>query len=83
MRNLRHAGVAELRLGRHHEPVRAVELADGEKAPVLRAYLARWGFEVGRFFPGLGKDPTDAALAAIAADFPVFRLLAASAPDAA
>lgn len=83
VRNLRHAGVAELRLGRHHEPVRAVELADGEKAPVLRAYLARWGFEVGRFFPGLGKNPTDAALGAIAADFPVFRLLAASAPDAA
>ena len=37
----------------------AVELADDEKAPVLRAYLKRWKFEVGVFFDGVGPDSSD------------------------
>lgn len=74
VRNLRAAGEAELRLGRGCERMRAVELADDDKPAVLRAYLARWLFEVKAFFPGLGPDASDAALRAVAGRYPVFRV---------
>ena len=74
VRNLRAAGGGELRVGRRIEPFTADEMADVDKVPVLRAYLDKWGWEVGRFFPGITKDSSDAELAGIAADFPVFRL---------
>jgi len=74
VRNLRVAGAGELRLGRRAEAFEAVEVADADKAPVLRAYLDKWGWEVGRFFEGVTKDSDDEALARIAPDFPVFRL---------
>ena len=76
VRNVRHAGVAELRVGRRGTTVTVAELADAEKGPVLRAYLKRWGWEVGRFFEGVDRDATDAELAAIAPQFPVFALTA-------
>lgn len=72
VRNLRAAGEGELRLGRRVEGFRATELADADKLPVLRAYLQRWGWEVGQFFEGVDKASTDAELAAIAPGFPVF-----------
>jgi len=72
VRNLRAAGKGELRLGRRVEGFRADELADADKLPVLRAYLRRWGWEVGQFFEGVDKDSTDEELAAIAPGFPVF-----------
>jgi deazaflavin-dependent oxidoreductase (nitroreductase family) len=74
VRNLRAAGGGELRLGGRSEPFRAVEIDDAQKPPVLRAYLARWRFEVGRFFEGLGATPSDEELRAIAAGYPVFRI---------
>jgi deazaflavin-dependent oxidoreductase (nitroreductase family) len=75
VRNLRAAsGEAELALGRHTWSVTAVELADDVKLPVLRAYLKRFGWEVGAFFENLTKNSTDAELAAVAPDFPAFRL---------
>jgi hypothetical protein len=74
VRNLRAAGQGELRLGRRREPFRAIELADADKPPVLRAYLARWRFEVARFFEGIGATPSDAELGAVAAGYPVFRI---------
>ena len=74
VRNLRAANGGELRVGRRIEPFTAEEMADADKVPVLRAYLDKWGWEVGRFFPGITKDSTDAELAGIASDFPVFRL---------
>jgi len=74
VRNLRVAGEAELRLGRHTERVAATELRDEEKPELLRAYLKRWWFEVGRFFQGVGPKAPDADLARIAPDHPVFRL---------
>jgi deazaflavin-dependent oxidoreductase (nitroreductase family) len=74
VRNLRAAGHGELRVGRRIEPFTAVELPDEDKVPVLRAYLDKWGWEVGRFFPGITKDSPDADLAGIASGFPVFRL---------
>lgn len=74
VRNLRAAGGGELRLGRRVERFTAVELDDTAKAPVLREYLRRWGWEVGRFFEGITADATDAQLADIAPGFPAFRL---------
>ena len=75
VRNVRAAGGAlTLIRGRHREPFRATELPDDAKAGILRAYLARWKFEVGMFFDGVGPDSTDAELSAIADRHPVFRL---------
>ncbi|WP_433666061.1 nitroreductase family deazaflavin-dependent oxidoreductase [Nocardia sp. CA-136227] len=74
VRNLRVAKTGELRLGRKSEAFTAIELPDADKIPVLRAYLDRWGWEVGRFFEGVTKDATDAQLADIAPGFPVFVL---------
>jgi len=73
VRNLRAAGHGELRLGRRVEAVTATEVADAAKAPILRGYLAKYGWEVGRFF-SVDADASDEQLAAIAADHPVFRL---------
>ncbi|MCC6436541.1 MAG: nitroreductase family deazaflavin-dependent oxidoreductase, partial [Acidimicrobiales bacterium] len=73
VRNVRAAGGATLRLGRRREAVRTVEVADRDKVTVLRAYLRRWQFEVGRFFDCVGPDAPDAELARIAAGYPVFR----------
>jgi len=53
VRNLRVAGEAELLLGRRHEHVRAREVDDSEKVEILRAYLRRWKWEVGKFFDGV------------------------------
>lgn len=72
VRNLRAAGTGELRVGRTVEGFRGDELADEAKAPVLREYLRRWGWEVGQFFEGVGKNPSEQELAAIATGFPVF-----------
>ncbi len=74
VRNLRAAGTADLTLGRREWPVTAVELADDAKLPILRAYLKRFGWEVGEFFETLTKNSTDAELEAVAPDFPAFRL---------
>jgi deazaflavin-dependent oxidoreductase (nitroreductase family) len=74
VRNIRVAGGGELRLGRKAEPFTVTELADEDKPPVIRAYLARWGWEVGRFFDGLTKDAGDKEIAAAAPGFPVFRV---------
>jgi len=75
VRNLRAAGEADLRVGRRAEAIRVEELADADKLPVLRAYLDRWGWEVGRFFEDLAADSDDDAVLAAAPGFPVFRLV--------
>jgi deazaflavin-dependent oxidoreductase (nitroreductase family) len=74
VRNLRASGTGELVLGRRVEHVRAVELADEDKLPVLRAYLKRFGWEVGKFFENLTKSATDDELREAAPGFPAFRL---------
>lgn len=74
VRNIRVAGGGTLSVGRRHQAFTVTELADADKVPVLRAYLARWGWEVGAFFEGVDKDATDEQLAAIAPGFPVFRV---------
>ena len=74
VRNLRVSGQGRLRVGRRTESFTAVELADDEKPPLLRAYLKKWKFEVGTFFGGVGPDSPDDELRRIAPDHPVFRL---------
>ena len=74
MRNLRAAGEGHLLLGLRRERFTAVELDDGEKEPVLRAYLRRWKWEVGQFFDGVGADSPAEEYARIASDHPVFRI---------
>jgi deazaflavin-dependent oxidoreductase (nitroreductase family) len=76
VRNLRVAGTGELRVGKRTEAFTAAEVADDEKAPILRAYLKRWKAEVGVFFDGVSADSPDAELQRIAPDHPVFRITA-------
>jgi deazaflavin-dependent oxidoreductase (nitroreductase family) len=74
VRNLRVQGEGRLLLGRRAEQFAAVELADGDKLPVLRAYLKRWTWEVGAFFGGVDADSGEDELRRIAPDHPVFRI---------
>jgi deazaflavin-dependent oxidoreductase (nitroreductase family) len=77
VRNLRAAGGGALRVGRRVETFAARELPDDAKAPVLEAYVRRWGWEVGQFFEGISKQPTQEERAAIAPGFPVFEIVGA------
>jgi deazaflavin-dependent oxidoreductase (nitroreductase family) len=72
VRNLRVIGTGELAVGRRVQAFSATELADADKAPVLRDYLKRWKFEVGVFFDGVGPDASDDELLRIAPGYPVF-----------
>ncbi len=74
VRNLRAAGEGQLRKGRTTTSFVAEEVEDACKTPVLRSYIDKWGFEVGRFFEGVDKNSTDAELEEVAAGFPVFRI---------
>jgi deazaflavin-dependent oxidoreductase (nitroreductase family) len=78
VRNMRAARAGELRLGRRRESFRTAEMADGDKPPVLRAYLARWAFEVRAFFPGVSAESGDAELLRVARNYPIFRIMPAS-----
>ena len=75
VRNLRVSGEARLTLGRRTETVRVEEVPDDERAPILRAYLTEWAWEVGRFFGGVGADASDDDLVRIAPKHPVFRIV--------
>jgi deazaflavin-dependent oxidoreductase (nitroreductase family) len=74
VKNLRASGEGRLRVGRRTQDFHGVELSDDEKAPLLRAYLEKWKWEVGAFFGGVGPDAPDDELRRIAPDHPVFRL---------
>jgi hypothetical protein len=76
VKNLRASRQGRLRVGRRVQPFTAVELADEEKPPILRAYLRKWKFEVGVFFAGVGPDSSEDEVRRIAPDHPVFRLTA-------
>ncbi|MGC0417410.1 nitroreductase/quinone reductase family protein [Embleya sp. AB8] len=75
VRNMRVAGGGELRIGRRREEFTVVEVPDAEKPEILRAYLAKWKFEVGVFFDGVDHRAPDAELARIAPGYPVFRVI--------
>jgi len=75
VRNIRVAGGGELRVGRRVTPFTVQELPDADKPAVIRAYLKRWAWEVGRFFEGLNASSPDADLLRLAPSFPVFRVI--------
>jgi deazaflavin-dependent oxidoreductase (nitroreductase family) len=77
VRNFRVAGRGELVVGRRVEQFSAEELGDDDKVDVLRAYLRRWKFEVGRFFDGVSAESSDDDLRRIAPEHPVFRITTA------
>ncbi len=74
VRNLRAAGGGELRLGSAVEPFRATEIPDAERPRLIRAYLARWLWQVKPFFPGLTAASSDPVLLAKAPGYPTFRI---------
>ena len=74
VRNIRVNPDAQLRRGRRTTAFRAAELPDDAKLPVLRGYLEKWAWEVGRFFEGLTADASDEEIAAVAPGFPAFRI---------
>lgn len=80
VRNVRAAGGATLRVGRRTEDVALVELPVEHRVPVLRAYVSRWAWEVGRLLDGLSARSTDAELLAAAPGVPAFEV---KSPDAA
>ncbi len=67
-------GRLALLLGRRRQELAAHELSDGEKSPVLRAYLGRWKMEVGVFFDGVTADSEESDVQRIAPNHPVFVL---------
>ncbi|MEV7340997.1 nitroreductase family deazaflavin-dependent oxidoreductase [Streptomyces sp. NPDC093544] len=74
VRNLRAAGGGRLQVGRRTQEFTAVELPDAEKPLVLRTYLKKWGWEVGRFFGDVDVNSSDEELLAAAPKHPVFRI---------
>jgi deazaflavin-dependent oxidoreductase (nitroreductase family) len=76
VRNVRAAGGRlVLILGRKRESWQATELSLDERLPVLQTYLARWKWEVGAFFGGVGPDSGAEAWRAEAAKHPAFVLV--------
>ena len=66
--------LGDLLLGRRREHFHATEVVDSDKEEILRAYLRRWTWEVGQFFPGVGPESSSADLDRIAPDHPIFRI---------
>ena len=80
VRNIRVANQGELVVGRRVEQFTADEVGDDDKVDVLRAYLRRWKFEVGKFFDGVSADSSADELRRIAPEHPVFRVTSAPTP---
>lgn len=74
VRNMRVAGGGRLVLGRKTEEFKATEVPEPERPPLLRAYLAKWKWEVGAFFDGVGPDSSEDELRRIAPHHPAFKL---------
>lgn len=74
VRNLRVSGEGELRVGRRSQSFTAEDIAEEDKVAVLRAYLARWRWEVGAFFGGVGPKSSDAEILSEGRHHPVFTL---------
>ena len=75
VRNVRHNPRVTLRGGRTEAVYTAQEVPGAPAVPVMRHYLKRWAWEVGKFFPeGVTAKSTDAQIEAVVPDHPVFRL---------
>jgi hypothetical protein len=76
-RNAKVVGTVTLRRGRHTDRFCVRVIPDGEKPEILKMYLTRFNWMVARFFPVPGDSPVS-AFDDIAANYPVFELLAES-----
>jgi deazaflavin-dependent oxidoreductase (nitroreductase family) len=74
VKNLRVQSRGRIRLGRQATDFRAVELDDGEKLPMLRAYFKRYWSLVSQMTTVTSPDAPDEELARAASRHPVFRL---------
>jgi deazaflavin-dependent oxidoreductase (nitroreductase family) len=74
VRNMRASGGGRPVRGRRSEEFTATEVAEADRPPLLRAYLAKWKWEVGAFFDGVGPDSTNEELLRIAPDHPAFKI---------
>jgi len=75
VRNARHNPAVTVRSGRTQASYTVHEVHGSDAVPVLRRYLKRWAWEVGRFFPeGVTATSTDTELEAVVPAHPVFRL---------
>jgi deazaflavin-dependent oxidoreductase (nitroreductase family) len=74
VRNMRASGGGRLVLGHRVEEFSAVEVPEGDRPALLRAYLRKWKWEVGAFFDGVGPDASDDELRRIAPEHPAFRI---------
>ncbi len=82
VRNVR-AGGGRVHIGRRDlQPATLVEVPPEERAPIIRAYLLRWGRRAGsraaaneaRSFFGVGADPSLEEIQGVAQYYPVFRI---------
>lgn len=74
VRNMRVSGGGRLAGHGKVEEFSATEVPEAERPPILRAYLAKWKWEVGAFFDGVGPDSTEDELRRIAPNHPIFRI---------
>jgi deazaflavin-dependent oxidoreductase (nitroreductase family) len=74
VKNVRVKPEARLLHGRKARSITVAEVPDADKAPLLRAYLEKWAWEVGVFFDGVGADASDEELLRIAPDHPAFKV---------
>lgn len=72
-RNAAASDAVVLRRGSRRERYALRALDDGDKPPVLKAYLDRFANEVGRFFPVPAGSPVDAFIP-LAPRYPAFAL---------
>ena len=73
VRNVAASDAIVLRRGARRERFALRALTDGEKPPVLKAYLDRFKSEVGRFFPVPAGSPVE-AFVPLAPRYPAFAL---------
>lgn len=73
VKNIRAAGWGVLTKGKRSERVTVAEVPPEERAPVLRAFVQT--MQGGRFAFPLGPEETLEAFAAIANEYPVFRVV--------
>jgi deazaflavin-dependent oxidoreductase (nitroreductase family) len=75
VKNIRVSGEGTLHKGRRSTRIRVEEVANDEKPSIIRAYLDRWGWQVGNLVAA-PKNATDEQLREIAPNHPVFRITA-------
>jgi deazaflavin-dependent oxidoreductase (nitroreductase family) len=75
VRNAEAAGAVTLKKGSYQQSFPLRPVVDGDKAPLLKAYLEKFRKEVQTYFPiAAGSDVE--AFEGIAGDYPVFELMA-------